>query len=126
MKENGFKGNLWVPLHFGGYALFHLYPDIRVSIDGRWAMVYARDIMQDSVDFSYHGTGGKWKEILKRRRADFAMVEPGNPAAQEMGADPGWAWAFAEPACGLLVNTTFFGPTRPSFKTPEQKPVKWP
>ncbi len=126
LKENGFKGNLWVPLHFGGYALFHLYPDISVSIDGRWAMVYNRNIMKDSMDFSFHGTGAKWKKILEKYEADFAMVEPGNPALEEMSRDLNWVWVFHENHVGLLVKKDYL-PLLPSpLKLPEKMPPAWP
>ncbi|MDM8539984.1 hypothetical protein QUF90_02750 [Desulfococcaceae bacterium HSG9] len=104
LKTNNFKGNLWTPLHWGAYALFHLYPDIKVSIDGRWAMLYPHNVMQDNMDFAYHGTGGRWKKLLEKYGADFALVEAGNPAIQEMSQDKNWVWGFQEDACQLLVK----------------------
>jgi hypothetical protein len=90
LKVNEIKGNLFVPLHWGGYALFHLYPNIRVSIDGRWSMVYPREVMEDTMTFAYEGQNKKWKECLRKYDADFALVEPGNPALGEMVHDPEW------------------------------------
>lgn len=104
MEANEIQGNLWVPLHFGGYVLYHLSPHIRVSIDGRWAMVYPRSVMRDAMTFAHAGTNGRWKRILTHYNADFALVEPGNPALPEMLQDSQWRLLFKEETCGLFVK----------------------
>ncbi len=104
LKEKSFKGNLWTPLHWGAYALFHLYPNIKVSIDGRWAMLYPQKVMQDNMDFAFNGTNGRWKKLLEKYKADFALVEMENAAIMEMKHDPGWVWYLEEAACGLLIK----------------------
>lgn len=126
LKENAFKGKVWVPLHFGGYVLFHLYPDMRVSIDGRWAMVYPRSTMKDCMDFSYQGTRGKWKEILDKYHADYALVEAGNSAIPEMSRDPDWGWGIVESCCGLLMRKALLADPKLSITVPEKKPIAWP
>ena len=126
LKENNVKGNLWVPLQFGGYALFHLHPDMKVSIDGRWAMVYQPLIMQDNIDFAFHGTEGRWKKILEKYEADFALVEAGNPAIKEMGNDLDWIWIFAENDSKLLIKKEHLTSLRLPLKTPPIKPYSWP
>ncbi|PKN88884.1 MAG: hypothetical protein CVU51_02875 [Deltaproteobacteria bacterium HGW-Deltaproteobacteria-1] len=90
LQNNNIAGNLWLPLHWGGYALYHLYPSIKVSIDGRWAMTYTHEVMQDNMDFSYNGTSGKWKQILNKYSADYVLAEPSNPALPEMIKDTDW------------------------------------
>jgi len=104
LKKKAIRGNLWTPLHWGAYALFHLYPNIKVSIDGRWAMLYPHNVMQDNMDFAYNGTNGRWKKLLEKYGADFALVEAGNPAIQEMNQDKNWVWGFREETCQLLVK----------------------
>ena len=126
IKANDFKGNLWVPLHFGGYVLFHLYPDIKVSIDGRWTMVYPRDVMKDNMAFAFHGTGGKWKEVLEKYGADFALVETKNPAIREMSEAPDWQWVFSETSAGLLVKKDYLRSHRFPLRIPPEKPPSWP
>jgi hypothetical protein len=106
--------------------MFHLYPDIRVSIDGRWAMVYNRHIMRASMDFSYQGTGGKWKKILEKYGANAAMVEAGNPAIEEMNRDPDWSWLFLEKHVGLLVKNDYLPSLSSPLRLPEETPPAWP
>ncbi len=126
LQENGLKGNLWVPLHWGGYALFHLYPAIKVSIDGRWGMLYPLPVMADNMTFAYKGTGGKWKEMLARYHADYALVEVGNPALPEMLADKNWVWAYSEESGGLLIKKEVLAVMPRPIRLPIRKAAVWP
>jgi hypothetical protein len=90
LRDNKVVGNLWIPLHWGGYVLYSLYPSIKVSIDGRWAMTYTHQVMQDNMDFSYNGTSGKWKQILNKYPTDYVLAEPSNRALPEMIQDADW------------------------------------
>ena len=126
LKTNNFKGNLWTPLHWGAYALFHLYPDIKVSIDGRWAMMYPHDVMQDNMAFAYHGTDGRWKKLLEKYGADYALVEKGNPALIEMKHDSDWVLGFGEDACTLLIKKEMIDSHKVPVKIPHKKKKSWP
>jgi hypothetical protein len=37
LRREGRRGTLWNEYVWGGYLIWHLYPDLRVSIDGRMA-----------------------------------------------------------------------------------------
>ncbi|UCD31104.1 MAG: hypothetical protein JSV38_09815 [Desulfobacterales bacterium] len=126
LEKNRIKGNLWVPLHYGGYVLFHLYPDIKVSIDGRWAMVYPRQTMQDNMTFAFQGTKGKWKQLLEKYGADLAIVETGNPAMKEMDQDADWIWIFSEKIGNLLIKKEYLSSLRQPLKIPHNQPSSWP
>jgi len=104
LKQSGFKGNLWVPLHWGGYAIYHLYPHVKVSIDGRWATVYSDEVMKDNMIFAFEGNSGVWKQILEKYSADAALVERDNPAFYEMGNDPHWRWKITGKDEALLMK----------------------
>ena len=126
LKTNKFKGNLWTPLHWGAYALFHLYPNIKVSIDGRWAMLYPHDVMQDNMNFAYHGTNGRWKKLLEKYGADYALVEKGNPALIEMKHDSDWVLGFGEDTCRLLIKREIIASHHTPIIIPPQKKKSWP
>jgi hypothetical protein len=101
-----------VPIHYGGYVLFHLYPNIKVSMDGRWATVYPQQIMKDNMTFSFHATKGKWKQLLEKYGANLALVEAGNPALTEMDQDLDWILVFRENAGNLLINKEYWDTQR--------------
>ena len=126
LKVNNFKGNLWTPLHWGAYALFHLYPNIKVSIDGRWAMVYPHDVMMANMEFAYHGTGGRWKKLLEKYNTDYALVEKGNPALTEMKYDSDWVLAFGENTCWLLMKKETISSHKAPITIPNKNKRTWP
>jgi len=126
IEGNNLQGNLWVPLHWGGYVLYHLYPDIKVSIDGRWAMVYPRDVMKDTMTFAYEGGGKRWKEILEQYDATFALVETANPSFCEMEQDRDWEFIFREKECGILARSTFMESLDRDMVIPEKQAPMWP
>jgi hypothetical protein len=46
IKENKLKGNIFNPFGWGEYLIWHLYPDVRVSIDGRYDTVYPMSLIK--------------------------------------------------------------------------------
>jgi hypothetical protein len=127
IKSNGFTGNLWLPLHWGGYCLYHLAPLVKVSIDGRWATAYPLEAMQDNMRFAYEGQNGEWEKILDRYGADMALIESGNPAVKEMRSDPDWAWVIGERHAGLIVRKRQIeNRAQPLTRPPEGLRQSWP
>ena len=57
IAANGLRGNLALPLDWGGYALWHLAPNVAVSLDGRFATVYPPAVVEDGFAF-FRGDGG--------------------------------------------------------------------
>ena len=51
MKTEQLSGNLAVPLDWGGYVLWHTAPDIKVSLDGRFATVYPASVVETNFAF---------------------------------------------------------------------------
>jgi hypothetical protein len=51
LAAQGTRGNLALPLDWGGYALWHLAPAIAVSLDGRFATVYPPATVEDGFAF---------------------------------------------------------------------------
>jgi hypothetical protein len=42
---------VYVPLPWGSYVTWHLYPAVRVSMDGRNISLYPRDMVRESLEF---------------------------------------------------------------------------
>src|SRR5262249_54240378 len=72
LKDSGVSGNLVIPFGWGEYALWHLGPRIKVSIDGRRETVYPEKVYSDSWAFML-GLGD-WDAILKDGPADIVLV----------------------------------------------------
>lgn len=48
LLHNGVRGNLAVPIDWGEYLIWKLYPEIRVSIDGRYTTAYPMEVIHDN------------------------------------------------------------------------------
>jgi hypothetical protein len=53
LRDNHIQGNLWTPFSMGEFLYWTLYPNIRVSIDGRYETVYSQTIFNAYYSF-YH------------------------------------------------------------------------
>ena len=109
LKKNHVKGNLALPLHWGGYALYHLYPEMRVSIDGRWATVYSEDLMKFAHNLSYNAEKGLWERMLSQAGADYFLAEKDNPALNEFRNNHDWH-VIGEESGALLLGKKQYNP----------------
>jgi len=53
LMANHIRGNLWAPFSWGEFLYWVLYPDCRVSIDGRYETVYPQSVDDDFQRFYY-------------------------------------------------------------------------
>ena len=70
MRALELRGKLALPLDWGGYALWHLSPRIKVSMDGRFATVYPPPVVEQNFDF-FNGVND---DLIARHRPDFVLT----------------------------------------------------
>lgn len=104
LKSNPICKRVWVPLHWGGMTLAELSPEVKVSIDGRWATLYPRAVMQENLDFEFSETPKVWKDILGKWQADCAFIELSHPFFQAMAQDQEWYYVLRNQIGGLLIK----------------------
>jgi hypothetical protein len=109
-KEQRLQGRVWLPLHWGSVTLFHLAPQVQVSIDGRWATLYPQSVMRAHKQFAENRKPGEWRKILEDSGAEYAFVERHHPAVAEMSSDSGWKWIFGDKEMAVLARVRENGP----------------
>jgi hypothetical protein len=84
LEAAGVRGRLVVPFEWGEYAIWHLGPGLRVSVDGRRETVYSEPVVAEQLSVA-HGTdeGLRW---LSRERPEYVWLAL--PAAERTAA---WA-----------------------------------
>lgn len=92
--------NVAVPLEWGGYALWHLGPERRVSLDGRFATVYPPDVVEDN--FAFFAGRDDWKRLLDAYPTDAVLAPAAAPPP--IAAAAGWQRAFADDVAVLFVR----------------------
>lgn len=103
LKESGVSGNLAV-VHFdwGDYALWHLSPKIKVSIDTRLNMTYPDEIYRENLSFDL-GVGD-WDALLRKHPTDLALINKGAAAYNLMKLRGDWVLVYEDAFSALFVK----------------------
>lgn len=88
------EGNLVVPLRWGNYAMWRLYPKVKISMCGRYEAMYPKSTYDMNHDFLFK-KGNDWDRIVRQCRVDYIMLEVKNTALADedltrLGFEPVW------------------------------------
>lgn len=72
IKINKLKGNLLVLFNWGSYALWNLYPDNKIAVDGRYEEVYSNAFINEVARFHY--SGANWDDLLVKYHTDVILL----------------------------------------------------
>ncbi len=82
LKDNNFNGNLLTPFHIGAYVSWEMYPNVKVSFDGRYEVAYQANVMPEHNQFL--GAEDNWWELLDNYPNDAALVHKQAPVAEKL------------------------------------------
>ena len=72
LEASGARGRLVVPFEWGEYAIWHLGPGLRVSVDGRRETVYSARVVTEQLSAAHGGDEGlRW---LSRERPEYLWL----------------------------------------------------
>lgn len=103
LSKAGIQGNLATFFNWGEYVIWHLGPEVQVSIDGRRETVYPDSVYQESLRF-LHGVGD-WDALLEKRPTDLALVPRAYPVFNLLTLKGGWELVHADTLAGLFART---------------------
>jgi hypothetical protein len=112
LREAAFHGNLMVPFLHGAYITWHLYPRVRVSLDGRFEVAYPPGALQESRIFYFASPG--WQEVLARHPTDAVLVPVSLPASKAMREAATWTLVYQDDAYELYARPGLDLPRRDS------------
>ena len=104
LQRNGIQGNLAVPFDWGEYLIWKLYPDVRVSIDGRYTTAYPMEVIQDHWDWMEGKRG--WRKVLERYPAEIAITNRYHPVTALLRKDLEWVYIYSDPIAFIFVRET--------------------
>jgi len=87
LRSRGDTGELFAYYDWGGYAIWKLFPEFRVFVDGR-ADLYGDDLLGQFKTAVQLRPG--WQEILETWRIRWVLVPPTTALAQALPLMPGW------------------------------------
>ncbi|MGH7815452.1 MAG: hypothetical protein ACREQI_15800, partial [Candidatus Binataceae bacterium] len=100
MRREHLKGNILTQFSWGEYVIWHLAPDSKVFIDGRYDTVYPMSVIFDFLRFNYGGPGSD--AALKNYPTDYVLMDKGARAI--MSQWPDWKLIYSDPATLLYAR----------------------
>ena len=105
IRQNVPEGNLAVHFNWGEYAIWHLGPAVKVSMDGRRETVYPEEVYQMNIRFM---TGqGEWDTLLEQYPTDMALVRKVDATYNLLRCKPGWVLVYEDDISALFVRQDF-------------------
>jgi hypothetical protein len=104
LQQQGVKGKLLVPFNYGSYALWELRGQMRVSMDGRYDLVYRPETYRRVDDF-FSGKGN-WQSLLATPAPEAVLLPRADAVYAKLQGKAGWkeAWHDATDAVFLPVR----------------------
>jgi len=101
MQSHPLPRELYNSYDWGGYLIWKLYPQYRVSIDGR-AEVYGDELTAESID-TYKGLGN-WRDVLNRHKVRTVLVGPNAPLANLLETSCDWDKLYVDEQAEIFVR----------------------
>jgi hypothetical protein len=92
LRREGIRGNLLTPFNYGSYAMWILRGQMRVSMDGRYDLVY-KPATYDRVNDFYLGKPGG-QSLLTSPKPAAILIPEASAAYPQMRANPLWQEAY--------------------------------
>ncbi|MGO9621961.1 MAG: hypothetical protein ACLPT6_11200 [Desulfobaccales bacterium] len=112
LKDHQFSGNLMVPFDAGAYVSWKLYPEVKVSMDSRFEVVYPVQAVRENILF-YAAEEG-WQKTLTKYQTDAILVPRWRQLDQVMGQNavgisngnsPGWTLVYQDDGYSLYLRS---------------------
>jgi hypothetical protein len=94
LREVGFRGNLMVHFNVGAFVTWKLYPDVKVSMDGRYEVAYPPEALAENLDF-YAAEPG-WEQTLDKYPTDAVLVPTPMPVCTAIEDIDGWTRVYCD------------------------------
>jgi len=103
MREQHVRGNVYLPLWWGGYLTWRLYPDVRVSMDGRNITAFSGERVLENLRFYAERDAGAAR-IPLRDATDLLLVPADAPVLPVLQNAVEWRQVYADGDAVLFVR----------------------
>jgi hypothetical protein len=92
---------IFVYYDWGGYAIWQLYPEYRVFVDGR-ADLYGDGLLRQFKTAMQLRTG--WRDVLDSWKVETVLLPPSCALAQALLLDPSWHATYSDSKAVILLR----------------------
>ena len=103
LEKQNIRGKLLVPFNYGSYALWELRGRMRVSMDGRYDLVYRPETYQRVDDFFSARKG--WYNLLTTPAPNAVLVPRSDDVYYKLHSDPDWKEVYRDPWDAVFVSS---------------------
>ena len=102
MNEHGLHGNLLCDFNWGEYVIWHMAPQSKVFIDGRYDTVYPQQVINDYLRLHFTEPGAS--RVLDAYPHDFVIVPPGSGEALVTSKSPNWRLIYNDGVAAIFAR----------------------
>jgi hypothetical protein len=102
MRDTQFRGNLITPFTAGAIISYELFPNVLVSMYGRYEVAYEPELLEHHIAF-FDGQQG-WDRLLDHPPADAALVRVDAPVADSLAGLTTWGLVYRDDAFELYTR----------------------
>jgi len=100
LRASGISGNLAIDFDWGLYAMYHVAPAIKISMDGRRETAYADRVYDQNLDFKFGQDD--WEALLREHDTQLALVRRFLPSDNLLRLKAGWVLLYEDPLAALF------------------------
>jgi hypothetical protein len=104
MRMHHIKANLWAPFAWGEFLYWALYPDCRISIDGRYETIFPESVYEDTRAFYRPPYPLEMAEKYKTTHILVPVAE--EELLRKMLAQPGWRLLYRDSMSALFARSS--------------------
>jgi hypothetical protein len=101
LQRQNVRGNLLVPFNYGSYALWNLRGRMRVSMDGRYDLVYRPQTYRRVEDFFF--ARNNWQTLLSQPAPAAILLPVTDPVFAPLKMRPDWYEAYHDNADAVFL-----------------------
>jgi hypothetical protein len=94
LAEQHFHGNVLTHFNVGAYVSWMLFPNAKVSLDGRYEVAYPQEVVDDVQAF--YTSKPNWRDTLTKYPTDVVMVLGNRPIAQHLRTETDWVRVYRD------------------------------
>jgi len=102
LDASGVEGNMVTSFDWGEYALWHLAPGVKISMDGRRETVYPDSIYDEYLRLQYGLEG--WRGVLEREESELVLFSKRWQGYQLVDLDPEWERLYEDRIGGVFAR----------------------
>jgi hypothetical protein len=93
--------NLAVPLDWGEYVLWFGAPQVKVSLDGRFATLFPEQVVEDNFNLFTSAPG--WRRLLDQYPTEAVLLPASWPSP--IRREPGWQRIYGDEVAEIYVRS---------------------